>query len=113
MSTQNDIPNLPNLPQSRYENIFNVYQDENKNYFYNLLQTVVIPNNLPANYFTTYRVTYGDTLPFISYKVYGRTDLWWLIAKVNNITNPTIELEPITTLKVIVPNIVSTILAQI
>jgi nucleoid-associated protein YgaU len=113
MNTQNDINNLPNLPQSRYENIFSVYQDENKYYFYNLLQTVVIPDNLPANYYTTYKVTYGDTLPYISYKVYGRTDLWWLIAKINNIINPTVSLEPATTFKILVPNIVSTILAQI
>jgi nucleoid-associated protein YgaU len=110
---QNSIPALPNLPQSRYENIFNVYQDSNNNYFYNLLQTVILPDNLPAGYFTTYSVEPEDTLPFISYKMYKRIDLWWIIANINKIDNPTVTLQPPLKLKIPNINVVQTILSNI
>ena len=110
---QNSIQALPNLPQSRYENIFNVYQDSSNYYFYNLLQTVVLPDTLPAGYFISYNVEPGDTLPLISFKMYKRIDLWWVIASFNKIDNPTIALEP--PLKLNIPNIdvIRTILSQI
>jgi len=36
---QNQIDSLPLLNSTNYENIFNVYQDEDSRYYYNLLQT--------------------------------------------------------------------------
>ena len=45
------IPDLPKLKRSSYESIFNVYADEDGRYYYNLLQTVVIPKNLPNGYY--------------------------------------------------------------
>jgi LysM repeat protein len=85
---QNNIQDLPLLTQDRYENIFNVYQDENNNYYYNLLNTIVLPPNLPDSLFTSYITKPGDTLPFISYKNYDTINLWWAICIANNITNP-------------------------
>jgi len=110
---QNDIKELPRLKVENLENIFKVYQDEGDLYFYNLLQTIHFPQNLPDSYFVQYDVTYGDTWPYISYKVYGDIRLWWVITLANNIINPTQQLEPGSVLKIPNVDVVSEILTQI
>lgn len=110
---QNVIRDLPNLRTENYENIFNVYQTEEGLYYYNLLNTVVFPSDLPANVFTTYVVKHGDTWPFISYKNYKTPNLWWLILLANKIDNPLRELTPGTSLLIPVELIVREILSQI
>lgn len=110
---QNSITELPRLKNENLENIFKVYQDENDFYFYNLLQTIHFPQNLPDSYFIQYNVTYGDTWPYISYKVYNDIKLWWVITLANNIVNPTQPLEPGSILKIPNIEIVSEILTQI
>lgn len=113
MTYQNNIKELPRLKDENYENIFKVYQTEDGSYYYNLLQTLHFPENLPDSFFSTYTVEYGDTLPYISYKVYNNIRLWWVITHANNIINPTIKLEPGTVLKIPKTEIVSTILTEI
>jgi nucleoid-associated protein YgaU len=110
---QNLLKDLPRLRNDNYANIFNVYQDKDNYYFYNLLQTVEIPSSLPANYYTDYNIVYGDTWPLISHKSYQTTNLWWVIIKTNNILNPVEPLQPGTTLKILKPRYVSLILNQI
>jgi hypothetical protein len=110
---QNDIKDLPNLDIENYENIFNVYQDENDVYFYNLLNKIVFPDNLPVSYFIQYVTNQGDTYPYISYKTLGSPNLWWVIALANNIDNPTALPEPGTVLRVPSIGVVQTILEQI
>lgn len=110
---QNEIPELPKLKDERYENIFQVHQDEDDKYYYNLLETINFPNNLPSGYFSTYTVAPGDTLPYISYKLFKTIHVWWVICLVNNITNPTITLTPGTTLKVPIINVIQEIIRQI
>jgi hypothetical protein len=110
---QNDITELPKLKRENYENVFNIYTEEDGRYYYNLLQTIVIPDNLPEGFFKSYNVTYGDTWPFISYKAYNTPNLWWLILTVNNIINPTQNPEPGTFIKILKLEIVKNILSQI
>jgi hypothetical protein len=110
---QNRITSLPSLTDENYEQIFNVYQDENGNYYYNLLQSVAIPTNLPSGFYNKYNVVYGDTWPYISYKNYNTPNLWWIITSANSIINPTAMPEPGTTLYILDPDIVSQILDQI
>lgn len=110
---QNSIEQLPRLKQENYENIFNVYTDEDNRYFYNLLQTIVIPDNLPNGYYQSYNVSYGDTWPLISYKNYETPNLWWVITSVNNILDATKLPEPGTTIKVLKTKAVSLILNQL
>ena len=110
---QNNIKDLEKLREENFENIFNVYQDQDGMYFYNLLQTVVFPQDLPANLFDYYNVAYGDTWPFISFKTLGSPNLWWLILLANNIQNP---LEPLvngTQLRIPIKDVVREILTQI
>ena len=85
---QNQISDLPNLSFELYENIFNIYKNENGAYFYNILQTIVFPDNLPASFFSIYNVTHGDTWPYISFKLYNTPNMWWLLMLANKINNP-------------------------
>jgi LysM repeat protein len=110
---QNSITDLPRLEQDRYENILEVYQDKDDLYFYNLLQTVVIPDGLPDAFFNQYAVVPGDTLPLISYKAFKSISMWWIICSVNGIIDPTITLEPGRQLKIPKNNMLREILTQI
>lgn len=110
---QNSINDLPKLDNENYENIFNVYTDKNGYYYYNLLQTVVIPDSLPEGYYDNYSAVYGDTWPFISYKTYNTPNLWWTILSVNKITDPTKQPIPGQQIKVLKSSFVSDILSQI
>jgi hypothetical protein len=110
---QNSINELPKLKNYNYENIFNVYQDTDNRYFYNLLQTISIPDNLPEGYYDEYNVVYGDTWPFISFKVYENPNLWWLITSVNSVINPTIQPEVGTRIKILKSRFASFIISQI
>lgn len=110
---QNQINNLPKLAVENYENIFQVYTDQDDRYFYNLLQSIKIPTNLPKGYYDTYITTYSDTWPFISYKVYQTPNLWWMIVAANNILNPVIQPEVGITIKIIKPALVRSMLTEI
>jgi len=110
---QNQISDLKPLDQENYENIFNVYQDSDGFYFYNLLQTVVFPTDLPENLFQTYSVRYGDTWPFISYKAYNTPNLWWIILLANNIQDPTKIAKPGTVIRIPNSGVMREILTQI
>ena len=110
---QNQITNLSRLQTENFENIFNVYQDSNGLYFYNLLNTVVFPANLPLTLFNTYSVKHGDTWPLISYKNYKTPNLWWIILLGNDIHNPVAKIEPGTIIKIPVASVVKEVLAQL
>lgn len=110
---QNQIKDLNNLKVENLENIFNVYKDDNKNYFYNLLQTVVIPSNLPRGYYTEYIVKEQDTWPYISYKAYHTPNLWWVILGANDIINPTQMPVIGTKIKLLKIEVVKSIIEQI
>jgi len=110
---QNEIPELPKLAEDGYENIFNVYQDENDKYYYNLLETINFPKNLPNGFFTQYTIQPGDTYPLISYKIFGTINVWWIITLANQITDPTLPLQTGDVLRVPKLNIVREIIRQI
>lgn len=110
---QNSILSLPRLTNENYENIFDVFTDEDDRYFYNLLQTISFPQNLPEGYFDSYSITYGDTWPFISYKAYNTPNVWWVILLANNIKNPITTLIPGTTIKLPKMQLVKIILAEL
>jgi hypothetical protein len=110
---QNSIVSLNKLKTENYENIFNVYREENGLYYYNLIQTVVFPSNLPKGLFSVYEIGHGDSWPYISYKVYNTPNLWWIILLANQIDNPTNNPVPGSLLKIPKTDIVKEVLAQI
>jgi nucleoid-associated protein YgaU len=110
---QNSITELPRLKNFEYQKIFKVHVDSNNRYYYNLIQNLVIPSNLPEGYYNDYSVVYGDTWPFISFKNYQNPGLWWIITEVNNIINPTIQPEPGTIIKILKNNFVTAIVGEL
>ena len=110
---QNQITDLPKLDIENLENMFNVYQDQDGMYFYNLLQTVVFPQNLPLSLFVSYTIKYGDTWPYISFKTLDTPNLWWIILLANNIQNPITPLVNGTTIKIPKTTVVKEVLSQI
>lgn len=110
---QNQIKDLFRLDGELMENIFNVYQEPNGLYYYNLLQTIVFPQNLPPSFFDSYTTQHNDTWPLISFKVYRTPNLWWLLLLANNLQNPTKKINVGTKLLIPTPNTVKIILNQI
>jgi len=110
---QNNIQELPRLNTENLENIFNVYQNKSGYYYYNLLETIVFPKNLPPNLFKTYSIVPGDTWPYISFKAFNTPNLWWLILLVNNINNPLSKLEIGKSLLIPNNSVVQDVLAKI
>jgi hypothetical protein len=110
---QNNITVLPVLSQLNLENMFNVYND-GKNYFYNLIGTVNMPENLDPSTYTLFTIT-SDYMPWtlISQKTYNTSNLWWLICATNNIQNPIQFPKAGTVLKILTPGYVSSVVQQI
>lgn len=110
---QNSITSLNKLQTENYENIFNVYQQESGLYYYNLIQTIVFPTNLPKGFFDTYEIGYGDSWPYISYKTYNTPNLWWIILLANQISDPTNNPTPGSLLLIPKTEVVKEVLSQI
>lgn len=110
---QNQIKGLAKLSIENYENIFNIYQEEDGMYYYNLLNTIQFPPNLPATLFNNYVVKSGDTWPFISHKAYNNPNLWWIIILANNIQNPVSIVPPGTEILIPISDVVREVLGQI
>ena len=110
-----DIKNTDvELSSENYENIFNVYTDENAFYYYDLLKTVDFPTDLDSEVYDYYQVnSSSEFYPSIAYKFYKNVKLWWVICAANQIENPTAAPSAGTVLKIIKPNYVKIILSKI
>lgn len=81
-----------NYSESKYDmaGIFIKFIDKNGVSVYNINDTFNIAlTDTGSNLYTNYVVLEGDSYQTISYRVYGTTRLWWLIAKMNNVTDAT------------------------
>jgi len=101
------------ITSENYENIFDIYNDENGFYYYNLLKKVDFPLDLDASVFDYYLTKPIDTYPNISYNFYGSVVLWWIIVAANNIDNPMEQPKAGTLLKIIKPIYVSSVLSRL
>lgn len=109
-----DIKNLPqDVTSENYENIFNVYTDENAFYYFNLLKKVDFPDDLNSDIYDWYQTQPIDTYPNISYRFYKSVTLWWIICAANHIDDPTKQPEAGVLLKIIKPFYIKNILARI
>jgi len=99
---QNSIPKLPQLNTFRYERIFKMFTTGQNQYYYNLLQSLYLPNNIDET--TIYYMHVQENMPWttISFKAYG-----------NQIYNPLTSVTAGTVLKIIKPEYVATILQEI
>lgn len=104
------------LSKYNMANFFKIgYDTVKQKYFYNINKSVYFHdlNNIYINNFITYTVQNKDTWPLISYKMYGTIELWWLICKVNSITNPLTAPVSGTSLIILTSDIVNSILSAI
>jgi hypothetical protein len=110
---QNAITSLPSLNTLRYERIFKLFTTEQNQYYYNLLQSIYISDDIDDT--KIFNLTVKQNLPWtaISYNVYGNIELWWLILLVNKIYNPIKEPAQGMVLKLIKPEFVPDILREI
>ena len=107
----NQIEELPKINVENFENIFNVYRDKDGMYFYNLLQTIVLPE-LTTNLYDNYDIKQGDSWPYISFKTLNNTNLWWIILLANKIDNPLSMPSPGTSIKIPILEVVREVLLQ-
>jgi hypothetical protein len=110
---QSQLSELPTLPEVRYENIFRMYATEQHQYYYNLLKGLYIDGEVDTT--KIFYMPVKEFLPWstISYNAYGTIELWWLIALINNIDNPIKTPAIGTVLKVVRPEYLPQILAEI
>lgn len=94
---------------SQWINLFNIYQDNNGNYFFNLFNSLQLKDDdINPVYYDEYYATDSDNLFHLSHKFYGNLQLWWIIAEVNKVNDPFfIEDQK---LKILKPEIVSQII---
>jgi hypothetical protein len=98
----------------KYEQIFNQYNTTGSNHkFFNILKTINFPDGLPQNITSNYTVVGNVPFSVLSYKIYGTTSLWWLICLVNKIDNPVKLIDPGTTIKIIKPGAIDSVINQI
>ena len=112
---QNDIKdkNILKLDPQHIENLFNVYTNEDGQYYYNLLKTVYFPNELDPTIYVEYETKPKDTWPLIAWTFYGDVRLWWIVCAINNIMNPVGQPDVGTKLKILGSDTVRSILVQI
>lgn len=111
-SHQNDIPDLPDINKFVMENGFSVHQADDS-YYYNILKTVIVPESIDPSYFTRVRINAPTAFTTISYKIYGRIELWWLICTVNGIHNPVEMVKGGVVLRILKPQYIDTVLSNL
>lgn len=96
-----EITSKEKISHNNFANLFNVVNKGKSNYF-NISKSINFSNIefFDKSLYTEYLVQETDCWTNISYKNYGTIELWWLIAKFNNIKNPFTELVPGTYLKI-------------
>jgi hypothetical protein len=110
---QNSIKGLPALKSTRYENIFKLYTNDAGQYYYNLLQSVFLPDIINEDYVYYQQITTKMPWTMVSYNAYQTIELWWLICLANKVFNPVKFPDRGTLIKVIKPQYVSTVLNEI
>lgn len=97
----------------KYENFFNIYENEKNLRFFNLLKNISIFGSKDSQIEEEYITTGADTWYSISHKMYGTVNLWWLVCLYNETINPIKPINKEKTLKVIKPQYVSIVLSEI
>jgi len=115
LKKQNEIKDvaIDKISAQNLENLFYVFQRDNGQYFYNIIKTVNVPEDLDPTLYTQYETKPKDTWPLIAYNFYQDVRLWWLVCSTNQIVNPVAQPVPGTILKILIPEVVRNILNQI
>ena len=104
------------LNNSSQLKLFSVVNELSSNTKYlNIFRSYILNRSNLNNdsFYNLYEVDNDDWLDTISFKVYQTPNLWWVIAIVNNISNPFEELYPGKILRILKPNYIYNILKEI
>jgi len=110
---QSDINELPFLKSYRYENIFKIYKNGDDQYYYNLLQSVFLPDKIDEDYVYYQLVTKTMPWTIVSFNAYKTIELWWLVCLANKIYNPIVLPKENQLLKIIRPQFVPNVVNEI
>jgi hypothetical protein len=88
---------LTGLPKNKFSflRLFNTLLDNDRETkFLNIFRSYVVNEDSlrDISFFESYEVSNGEYWDNVSYNLYGTVYLWWVIALLNNITNPFEEL---------------------
>lgn len=109
---RNNVGELSNLEETRYENIFKVYLKDGY-YIYNLFNRVNFEEFVDKDFYYLWRVQRPMPWTLLSYKHYDTINLWWLICLFNGIQNPVNFPELGSVLRILRPEHVRTVLDMI
>ena len=103
------------IDKNNLDNFFNVYVNEYSNYLFNLNSTVYFSNiaSIPMKFFSYYQCKDGETFMGISYKLYGTTHLWWMLMKLNNVTDAFAKIRTGNYIRYLTPSLVSNVLKEL
>ena len=101
------------ITSENFENILNVYTDNDGYYFFNNLNTITFPKDLDPESYIIYYAEPDDLYTLISYKFYNTIKLWWVVCGANQIINPTSPPYVGRPLKILKPDYVATVLNTI
>lgn len=104
------------LNNSSQLKLFSVVNELSSNTKYlNIFRSYILNRSNLNNdsFYNLYEVDNDDWLDTISFRVYQTPNLWWVIAIVNNISNPFEELYPGKILRILKPNYIYNILKEI
>lgn len=113
---QYEISDTPEITEENFCNLFNVYFKNDTELTYSINKSLYFNNinNISPSKFTYYECQEKDQWSTISYKFYNTIDLWWLVCKFNNITDPVLNSPvPGDKIKLVNPELVAGILQHI
>lgn len=102
-----------NLNPYDYSRIFNLYEDDDGQLYFNLLSDISIDGTIDPNFYTEIFYNSEQNWYDLSFEYYGTTRLWWIILVANNIINPFTDIKTGDRIKILKKNIVTDILAEL
>lgn len=109
------IQDIPEIFSSsfRFENYFNIYENDNGTRFFNLLKNISIFPATNSEIEEEYTVTSTDTWYSIAHRYYNNMNLWWILCLYNKETNPFKKFDSNNVIKVLKPNYVGLVLSEL
>lgn len=96
--TEKSFSELTGIEKGNYSfiRLFNILLDEDRETkFLNIFRSYIANEDVYSNvaFFQSYEVANGEYWDNVSFNLYSTPYLWWVIALLNNITNPFEELD--------------------
>jgi len=104
------------LSSLSYLKLFPIFVDNDRvTKFLNIFRSYRLNTETISNvvFYDTYEVSNDEYWDDVAFNVYGIPQIWWIIALINNVTNPFEELEAGDSLKILKETYVYTLMSDI